>query len=142
MVNESRIAIYNYLKPLFAGVTGNIYSMRVPAENTEDDVTNGFLVIEVGNIRDASEFDLNAYAAVRCFVSAYVPQKNRGRLDEQRYAYFEDGVIAAIRAEIDSPSSETYSIESDGILSMDDEEETNKGNQYSVFVKSFIVIIS
>jgi hypothetical protein len=141
MVEESRIAIYDYLKPLFSSVTQNIYPMRVPTENTSDDTTNGFIVIEIGNIVDESEFDLHAYAEVRCFVTAYVPQKTRGRLDKTKYETFENGINAAIRAEINHPSSNVYYIQSDGILSMDDDEDTNKGNQYNVFVKSFIVTI-
>lgn len=141
MVEESRIAIYDYLKPLFSGVTENIYSMRVPTDNTTDDTSNGFIVIEVGSIRDESEFDLQTFGWVRCYVTAYVPQKNRGRLDKDKYKAFEDGINAAIRSEIEHPSSDIYYIQSDGILSMDDDEDTNKGNQYNVFVKSFIVTI-
>lgn len=141
MVEESRIAIYEYLKPLFSGVTENIYSMRVPTDNTTDDTSNGFIVIEVGSIRDESEFDLQTFGWVRCYVTAYVPQKNRGRLDKDKYKAFEDGINAAIRSEIEHPSSDIYYIQSDGILSMDDDEDTNKGNQYNVFVKSFIVTI-
>lgn len=141
MVEESRIAIYDYLKPLFSSVTQNIYPMRVPTENTSDDTTNGFIVIEVGSIVDESEFDLQAFAWSRCNVIAYVPQKTRGRLDKTKYETFENGINAAIRAEINHPTSGVYYIQSDGILSMDDDEDTNKGNQYNVFVKSFIVTI-
>jgi len=141
MVEESRIAIYDYLKPLFSGVTNNIYPMRVPTDNTADDTSNGFIVIEVGSIRDESEFDLQAFGWVRCYVTAYVPQKSRGRLDRDKYKAFEDGINAAIRSEIDSPTSYSYAIQADSILSMDDDEDTNKGNQYNVFVKSFIVTI-
>lgn len=141
MVNESRIAIYEYLKPLFSGVTENIYSMREPTENTDSDTKDGFIVISVGNIVDDSEFDLESYGRVRCFVTAFVPQKSRGRLDAAKYKTFENGINAVIRAEAAHSSSDTYSIQSDGILSMDDDENTNKGNQYNVFIKSFLVTI-
>ena len=141
MVEESRIAIYDYLKPLFASVTQNVYSMRVPTENTQDDVDNGFIVIEVGSLRDDSEFDLQASGWVRCFVTAFVPQKTRGRLDREKYKAFEDSINAAIRSEISTPTSDTYAIQSDGFLSMDDDEDTNKGNQFNTFIKSFIVTI-
>lgn len=114
--------------------------MRVPTENTSDDTKNGFIVIMVGAIRDESEFDLQTFGWARCNVIAYVPQKSRGRLDETKYKYFEDGITNAINTAIVQPSP-TYAIQSDGILSMDDEEDTNKGNQYNVFVKSFIVTI-
>ena len=141
MVEESRIAIYEYLKPLFSGVTENIYPMRVPTDNTTDDTINGFIVIKVGNIRDESEFDLQTFGWVRCYVTAYVPQKNRGRLDKEKYKAFEDGINEVIRSEIEHPTSNVYYIQGDGVLSMDDDEDTNKGNQYNVFVKSFIVTI-
>lgn len=142
MVEESRIAIYDYLNSVFAGVTQNIYSMRVPTENTSDDTANGFIVTEVSGVVDESEFDLQTYGQVRCFVTAYVPQKTRGRLDKTKYAAFENGINAAIRTEINTPSSSVYSIQGDGILSMDDNEDTQKGNQYNVYVKSFIVTIN
>lgn len=141
MVEESRIAIYDYLKSLFTGVSENVYTMRVPTENTADDTKNGFIVIEVGSIRDESEFDLQAFGWVRCYVTAYVPQKTRGRLDKDKYTAFENGINAAIRSEINAPTSDTYFIQADSILSMDDDEDTNKGNQYNVFAKSFIVTI-
>lgn len=142
MVEESRIALYEYLKSVFSGVSENIYSMRVPTENSTEDTKNGFIVIEIGNIVDESEFDLQAYAEVRCFVTAYVPQKTRGRLDSSKYAVFENSINAALHAEIDNPTSDIYYIQRDRILSMDDNEDSQKGNQYNVFVKSFIVTIN
>jgi hypothetical protein len=143
MVEESRIAIYNYLKTLFGDVTQNIYPMRAPTENTADDTKNGFIVIEVGSIRDESEFDLQTFGWVRCNVVAYVPQKTRGRLDEGKYTAFESEINDALRTAIEyREAGSAYSIQGDGILSMDDEEDTNKGNQYNVFVKSFIVTIN
>lgn len=143
MYNESRIAVYNYLKPLFSGVTQNIYSMRVPTENTEDDTKNGFIVIQVGGINDESEFGLDTFGWVRCYVTAYVPQKTRGRLDATKYAKFEDGINSVIRSLLTSPQNEdSYYILTDSVLSMDDDEDTNKGNQYNVFVKSFVVVIN
>lgn len=143
MYNESRIAIYNYLKPLFSGVTQNIYSMRVPTENTDDDTKNGFIVIQVGGINDESEFGLDTFGWVRCYVTAYVPQKTRGRLDAKKYAEFEDGINSVIRSLLTSPQNEdSYYILPDSVLSMDDDEDTNKGNQYNVFVKSFVVVIN
>lgn len=143
MINESRIAVYNYLKPLFAMVTENVYSMRVPTENTDDDTKNGFIVIQVGGINDESEFGLDTYGWVRCYVTAYVPQQSRGRLDVEKYAEFEDGINTVIRTLAESPQNNApYYIMPDSILSMDDDEDTNKGNQYNVFVKSFVVVIN
>lgn len=141
MFNESRIAIYEFLKPMFVGVTQNIYSMRVPTENTDSDTKNGFIVIQVGSIKDESEFELDTFGWVRCYVTAYVPQKSRGRLDSEKYKAFEDGINSVIRTLVQAPQNDSpYFVQSDGILSMDDDEDTNKGNQYNVFVKSFIVV--
>jgi hypothetical protein len=115
--------------------------MRVPTENTESDTKDGFIVIQVGGIKDESEFGLDTFGWVRCYVTAYVPQKKRGRLDAEKYAMFENGINAAIRTLVEAPQNDSpYFVQSDGILSMDDEEDTNKGNQYNVFVKSFIVV--
>ena len=141
MFSESRIAIYEFLKPMFVGVTPNVYSMRVPTENTESDTKNGFIVIQVGGINDESEFGLDTFGWVRCYVTAYVPQKKRGRLDSEKYAEFEDGINAVIRTLVQNPQNDSpYFVQEDGILSMDDDEDTNKGNQYNVFVKSFVVV--
>ena len=141
MFSESRIAIYDFLKPLFAEVSPNVYPMRVPTENTESDTKDGFIVIQVGGINDESEFGLDTFGWVRCYVTAYVPQKKRGRLDTEKYAMFENGINAAIRTLVKAPQNDSlYFVQPDGILSMDDEEDTNKGNQYNVFVKSFIVV--
>ena len=126
---------------MFKVVTPNIYSMRVPTENTDSDTKNGFIVIQVGGINDESVFGLDTFGWVRCYVTAYVPQKSRGRLDSEKYAAFEDGINSVIRTLVQSPQNDSpYFVQSDGILSMDDDEDTNKGNQYNVFVKSFIVV--
>lgn len=126
---------------MFVGVTQNIYSMRVPTENTDSDTKNGFIVIQVGSIKDESEFELDTFGWVRCYVTAYVPQKSRGRLDSEKYKAFEDGINSVIRTLVQAPQNDSpYFVQSDGILSMDDDEDTNKGNQYNVFVKSFIVV--
>lgn len=143
MINESRIAIYDYLKTLFSDVTPNIYRMKIPSDTTADDVKNGFIVIRVGGINDESEFGLDAYGWVRCYVSAYVPQKTRGRLDSTKFSAFEDGINTIIRSLMDvSQNNSEYFIMTDSVLSMDDDEDTIKGNQYNVFIKSFVVVIN
>jgi hypothetical protein len=142
-MNESRIAIYEHLKQLFATVSQNIYSMKIPTDTTADDTKNGFLVIRVGGINDESEFGLSAYGWVRCYVTAYVPEKLRGRLDTTKYAEFENGINGVISGLMESPqNTEPYYIMTDSVLSMDDDEDTIKGNQYNVFVKSFVVVIN
>ena len=66
----------------------------------------------------------------------------RGRLDKAKYKTFEDGINTVINAEIDNGTNEHYTIESDGILSMDSNKDTNANNAYYMFVKSFIVTIN
>lgn len=143
MVDESRIGIYNYIYGLLYGVvTNNVYSMNEPQELTESDTNDGFIVIRVGDLYDNSEFRCETYAQVRVFIEAYVPPISRGRLDKAKYKSFEDSINAVINNEIDSGTNEQYSIESDGILSMDSNIDTNANNAYYMFVKSFIVTIN
>lgn len=143
MVDESRIGIYNYICGLLYGVVSeNVYSMNEPQELTDSDTKDGFIVIRVGDLYDNSEFRCETYAQVRVFVEAYVPPISRGRLDKAKYKSFEDSINDAINAEIDNGTNEKYSIESDGILSMDSNNDTNANNAYYMFVKSFIVTIN
>ena len=142
MMNESRIDIYNYLYGLLYGVvTENVYSMNEPQELTESDTKDGFIVIRVGDAYDESEFPLEAYGWVRVFIEAYIPPISRGRLDKVKYKAFEDGINAAIEAEISGGTNAHYSIQDDGILSMEENRDTNANNAYYTFIKSFIVNI-
>lgn len=142
MVNESRIDIYNYIYGLLYGyVTENVYSMNEPQELTESDTKDGFIVIRVGDVYDNSEFKCEAFAMVRVFVEAYVPPISRGRLDKAKYKTFEDGITNAINSEIQYGTNEHFSIQEDGILSMDSNADNNANNAYFMYVKSFIVTI-
>lgn len=139
--DATRISLYDYLSTVFASVTENLYSMTVPTENTESDTVNGFAVTNVGNVVDESEFDCDAYGWVRCQITAFVPKKSRGRLNKELYKGFEDAILAAIKANTGENNTGGYYILDDSILSMEDDENTQKGNQYHVFVKSFVVVI-
>ena len=142
MLNESRIDIYDYLYNLFYDVvTKNVYSMREPQELTKADTTDGFIVIRVGDLIDASEFSRQAYGEVRCYVQAFVPPSSRGRLDYEKYKVFEDGINTAISLAIEAEGNGGYSIQEDNILSSDAEETSTANNSYFTFIKSFIVII-
>ena len=142
-MNESRMAIYNYVYGLlYNTVTRNVYSMNEPQELTESDTKDGFIVIRVGDINDESEFHCEAYGWVRVFIEAYIPPISRGRLDKAKYKTFEDGINDVINAEIENGTSENYSIQSDGVLSMDGNTDTNANNAYYLYVKSFIVTIN
>ena len=142
-MNESRMAIYNYVYGLlYNTVTRNVYSMNEPQELTESDTKDGFIVIRVGDINDESEFHCEAYGWVRVFIEAYIPPISRGRLDKAKYKTFEDGINGVINAEIENGTSENYSIQSDGVLSMDGNTDTNANNAYYLYVKSFIVTIN
>lgn len=143
MMNESRMAIYNYVYGLlYNTVTRNVYSMNEPQELTESDTKDGFIVVRVGDINDESEFHCEAYGWVRVFIEAYIPPISRGRLDKAKYKTFEDGINDVINAEIENGTSENYSIQSDGVLSMDGNTDTNANNAYYLYVKSFIVTIN
>lgn len=141
-MNNSRIDIYNYIYGLLYGVvTENVYSMNEPQELTESDTTEGFIVIRVGDMYDESEFPLETYGWVRVFVEAYIPPISRGRLDKVKYKAFEDGINAAISAEMENGTDEHYSIQEDGFLSMEENRNSNANNAYYTFIKSFIVNI-
>lgn len=142
MLDKSRIKIYDYLyNLLYDVVTKNVYSMNPPQELIDSDVKDGFIVINVGEINDASEFSCEAYGWARCYITAYVPPITRGRLDYTKYEVFED----AINAVIDNATKEnggTYHVEEGSVLSMDDDESSNANNQFFIFIKSFVVNIN
>ena len=142
MYNESRMDIYDYLYNLvYDVVTKNVYRLGEPTETTTDDTENGFVVIAVGNLTDDSEFYLDTYGQVRCTFTAFVPKKSRGRLDADKYRAFESSINDVVKNAIENANDGDYSILADGILSMDDNETSQKGNQYHVYVKSFIVVV-
>lgn len=142
MIDESRIKVYDYVYDMLYGrVSENVYPMYQSQELTESDKEDGFIVIRVGNINDDSEFDCEAFGWCRVFVEAFVPPMSRGRLDEDKYSAFESGISTAIKEEIKYGESEHYSIQSDGILSFDDYDDSNANNIFYKYIKSFIVII-
>ena len=142
MYNESRMDIYDYLYNLvYDVVTKNVYRLGEPTETTTSDTEDGFVVITVGNLNDDSEFYLDTYGQVRCTFTAFVPKKSRGRLDGTKCRAFESAINDVVKNAIESANDGDYSILADGMLSMDDNETSQKGNQYHVYVKSFIVVV-
>lgn len=139
MINDSRIDIYDYLTGLMKQVTDNVYPMGEPTTTTESDVENGFIVILVGRLNDDSEFSCEAYLWTRCYITAYVPKKNRGILNKSLYKEYETSINDIIRSEQGKTDESRYYIVPDTVISMDDDEKTQKNNQYHVFTKSFIV---
>ena len=141
MFNESRIDLYDYISGIFSDVSENIYKMKIPQELTESDTTDGFIVVYLGDIYDDSEFLKEAYGDVIVMVSAYIPLKSRGRLNKELYKTFENGINDALDNEILNGDNEHYTIQSGTILSMDDIEDNNANNSYSVYTKTFIVTV-
>jgi hypothetical protein len=141
MFNDSRIDIYDFLYGLFYDtVTRNVYKMGEPTENNESDTKDGFITLRVGVLNDDSEFDGDAYGWARCYVTAYVPKKSRGRLDDEKYRLFENGINTVIRLASESRDDDYYILK-DSELSTDDDEISQKGNQYHIYRKSFVVVI-
>lgn len=98
MIDKSRIEIYDYLYSLLHGVvTNNVHSMGEPSETTQDEADNGFVVTQVGDINDESEFDGDAYAWARCYIYAYVPKISRGRLNKKMYREYENAILDVIK---------------------------------------------
>lgn len=141
MVEESRIAVYEYLSGILESVSENVYLMDEPKELTDSDTMDGFIVISLDDAVDASEFHGNTYGYVRAYVRCYVPPMSRGRLDIEKYKTFEDSTNAAINAASSDSRDGTYWIYPDSIISADLGEHSNAGNTYLTFVKSFIVVI-
>ena len=142
MVNESRNDLNDYLYGLFYGtVSNNVYPKDVPTELTSSDTSDGFIVVRAGGINDIGEFRNETSGTVRCYIEVYVPVISRGRYNRALYKQFEGAVNEVINNEIANPSSDVYTILSDGILSFDDDEHANADNRYMLFIKSFVVMV-
>lgn len=141
MIDCSRIGIYEYVKNILTSVTENVYPMNKVQELTESDTEDGFIIVRVGDLYDASEFKGSTYAAARVFVECYVPPITRGRLDIEKYTKFENDVNAAISRAAERDNEGTYWIDEDDFISSDFGEYSNSNNVYYVFAKSFIVVV-
>ena len=141
MVNESRMGIYEYVENILTSITENVYLMEEPQELTEDDTTNGFIVVTVGDLIDASEFRDSAFGYARVFIRCYVPPISRGRLNVAKYKQFEDAINAAINLAADADNEGAYWIDEDSVVSTDGKDEGNANNTYYMFIKSFIVVV-
>ena len=142
MMNESRANIYKFIEDMLINdVTQNVYLVNEPQELTQSDVTNGFIVVRVGDLNDASEFDCQAYGWARVFIEAYIPPKSRGRLNTQIYESFESGINMVIKKSQKEQRDAMYWIRNDSILSTDAIDYATANNTFFVFVKSFVVMI-
>lgn len=141
MIDDSRIGIYRYLEGLLVeSVTENVYLMEEPQELTQSDTEEGFVVVQVGEFNDASEFDCEAYGWARAYIKVYVPPITRGRLNVAKYEAFEASINSVIKDATESDDV-NYWIQSDNTLSLDLTTETNANNTYYIFVKSFVVVV-
>lgn len=141
MVEESRIAIYEYVASILEEVSENVYLMDEPQELTQSDTDDGFIVITLGDLIDNGEFEGESFATVRAFVQCYVPPITRGRLNVQLYDRYERGINAAIKNASRNDNQGTYWIQPDSFISADLGDEENANNAYYMFVKSFVVVI-
>lgn len=142
MIDEARLGIYDYVENLLVtNVTENVYLMDEPTELTDDDETNGFIVVNVGDFNDASEFKGEAFAYARVFLTAYVPAMSRGRVDRVKYKAFEDGINGIVSLASQADNIGMYWIDEDSILSADGVRESNQNVTFFTFLKSFIVIV-
>lgn len=135
------MGIYEYIENILTSITENVYLMEEPQELTEDDTTNGFIVVTVGDLLDASEFKYSAFGYARVYIRCYVPPISRGRLDVVKYEQFEDDINAAIDRATELDNNGTYWIDEDSIISSDGKDEGNANNTYYMFIKSFIVVV-
>ena len=142
MFSDSRIDIYRYVESLLTeNVTENVYLMNEPQELVQSDADEGFIVVKVGDIHDNSEFDCEAYGWARVFVETYVPPITRGRLNVTKYKEYEDAINQVVKDASNVDEGGKYWIQSESVLSMDGNAESNANNAYYMFVKSFVVMI-
>lgn len=142
MLNESRTSIYNYLYNVFHGVvTDNVYIVDKPQELTQSDVKDGFLVIMLGDMMDGSEFRGEAYARVRCYITAYIPPATRGRLNTKKFTMFENAINSTIDDVIANNANAQYGVEEGSFLSLDDFDVSNANNPFHTFTRSFVITI-
>lgn len=142
MIDDTRLGIYDYVENLLVtNVTENVYMMNEPKELTDDDANDGFVVVNVGDYVDESEFNGEAFAYARAFVTAFVPAMSRGRLDKVKYKAFEDGINEIISLASRADNIGMYWIDEDSVLSIDGVRESNSNGTFFTFIKSFIVIV-
>ena len=140
MLNDSRHSIYDYLYGLFyETVTPNVYLASEPQELTNSDMREGFVVLNVGDLVDESEFAGQAFGGARCFVRAFTPAMSRGRMDDEKYAAFESAINAVIK-EASANRNADYFIQEDSVLSYDDTDTLDQQTPFYILIKSFIVI--
>lgn len=140
MNDTLRIDMYEYVEKLLTDVFDvNVYLMSEPQELTEEDTERGFLVVNIGNLNDASEFIGNTYEWARVFIVAYIPPISRGRVNLERYKTFERLINKLVR-ESSEDNEKDFWPQYDSLLSTDGEEINNANNVYHTFIKSFIVM--
>lgn len=141
-MSVSRKDLYSYVASMFVGVVKGIYK-HMPTALSPDDITNGFIVLRMGNIDDSSEFYGNTYAKTRIYVECYVPDVNttttNGVMSTTKYDAMQQAVDNKIDAEC-SKVNQTYTISRESILSSDDTY-VNKAVSFMVYITSFQVII-
>ena len=142
-MNESRKDIYSYVATLFTSVTTNIFRGEIPKSLSGTCATNGFMVLRLGELRDDSEFDMEAFGRVRMNVEFYVPSVSTsnagGVMNTTKFDEAQDDIDAIVNAEC-AKRNQTYTISRDGILSFDDFY-SNSANTFHVYITSFIITI-
>lgn len=140
MIDARRMPIYRYVHSLFEGkVTDYVYPMGIPTNLTDEAVSGGFMVINIGDIQDRSEMMLSCYAQTRVMISMYVTPKSRGRLDATLYEDYEKK-ISDILIEESRKRGGNYIIDMDSLLSTD-AVYNNAGNVFFEYMVSFVIKI-
>lgn len=139
-MSVSRKDIYSHIATLLVGVSNNIYRISVPPTLSADAAKNGFIVLQMGEVIDNSEFTYgDTYSRARFYVQCYVPSTSSGLMNTSKYDKIQQSVDSIIDAEI-AKTNQPYSIQQDGVLSMDDFF-TNNDKSFYVYTKSFLVTI-
>ena len=142
-MQTSRKEIYSYVATLFTGFTKNIYRISIPETLGSNAISNGFMVLRMGDINDFSEISLETYGQLRMYVEFYTPstdtQTANGIMNTQKFEAAQAAIDNIIKAESEK-QNQVYTISRDSILSSDDFF-TNKTNSFFVYITSFLITI-
>jgi len=144
MEDVSRKDIYSFIAGLLSPLGTHIYRVGIPETLGEDDISDGFTVLKLGDIYDHSEVPLTTYCTARMTVCCYVPSVSTsdigGIMNTSKFDAIQKQVDSIIMAET-VKTGQKYGIGTDDVLSLDDFY-SNGTNSFYLYVKSFIITVS
>lgn len=141
-MNTDRVGIYTQIVALFANTDIKyFYPIEKPISLTANAKKQGFMVIRAGNIDDNSEFSENAYAEMRIQLEMYIPTKSNGIVDGSLFSKYQSLIDTTIKEAVNNEDS-GLNIIPDDMLNADDFDNSNADNPFSIYIKSFLILIN